>query len=788
MPSHQKRGVLRILIPALVLITGGVTAFFLLRLHHSTGADARFLPLFKSKKPNVVLFTVDTTRPDHLSAYGYSKVRTPSLDSLAEKGILFRECVSAAPLTLPSHSSIMTGTYPTYHGVRINGNTALSAENLTLAEAFSAQGYETSAFIGAFVLDGRWGLNQGFGHYDDRFDLKKYKKLDLGLVQRPANEIIDAAIAWLSPQKDKPFFAWLHLYDPHTPYSPPEPYRTEYGSRGIVGLYDGEIAFMDEQIGRFLVWLAENGLQEETIVAVIGDHGEGLGEHGEMTHGYFIYDYAVRVPFILSVPNKELSGIQIASQVRTIDLYPTLLQAAGIEIPKQVQGVSLWPMIGAGGGQDFFAYSESMTPSMQYGWSPLLSLRTADYKLIDAPRAEFYSLRDDPQEEKDIFGSKRQMAEDYEKKLKRIVAETSEGAPAASAANLDSETIERLAALGYIGAAVKTKSGASASALVDPKDRLDVHEAIQKAGELNNDDQYQESATVLEEILQKDPANPQARLLLASNYVELKRPEEATTLLESLLDEDPKNVRALVTLANIYQDHGKPDEAIRLCKSVLEVDDRNTQALAMLGQAYMEMKQFEEALPWLEKAVEIQPKMTQNQLNRAVCLIGLKRFEEGSEALQAIIAENPKFPMAYFHLGLLYEERGMFSEAVREYEKEIANYSNSFQARFNLGRLELRMGDHNAYMEQMRKVVSIAPKNPAGYLFLARGLLQERGDTNEILNLTEQGLSLARSSEYKAMGYFLLADVYTLKKQPQQVKQALAKANEYKLQMQTGNM
>ena len=784
MANREKRGFLRIFVPALILVVISVTAFFFFRGGRSSSNSAT--PRVGAK-PNIVLFTVDTTRVDHLACYGNKTVRTPNLDSLAKQGILFRECVTAAPLTLPSHSSIMTGTYPTYHGVRINGNTALSMEQFTLAEAFASQGYRTSAFISAFVLDGRWGLNQGFDHYDDNFDLKKYKKLDLGLVQKPANEIVDAAIAWLDVQKDRPFFTWLHLYDPHTPYSPPEPYRSEYGSNGMVGLYDGEIAFMDEQIGRFLSWLDKNDLRENTIVAVMGDHGEGLGEHGELTHGYFIYDYAVHVPFILSVPDKEITGIEIASQVRTIDLYPTLLQAAGIEIPKQVQGSSLWPLIHAGGGEDFFAYSESMSPSIQYGWSPLLSLRTAEYKFIDAPRPELYDLKKDPGEQSNLRPVAKQISDDYQKRLKRTVSETSEGAPAASTANLDRETIERLAALGYIGAPVTTKPGGTTNALVDPKDRLEVHEAIQRAGELNNNDQFEESAEVLEGVLREDPSNPQSRLLLATNYMELNRSNEAATILHSLLQEDPKNVRALVTLANILQDQGKPEEVIRLCKSVLEVDDRNTQALAMMGQSYMDMQNFEEALPWLEKAVEIQPKLTQNQLNRAVCLIGLNRYEEGKNALDAIIAEHPKFPMTHFHLGLLYEEQGMFAEARSEYEMEIANYSNTFQARFNLGRLKLRMGDHHGYMEQMREVVSVAPKNPSGYLFLARGLLQENADTDQILSLTQEGLSLAQSAEYKAMGYFLLADIYTIKKQPQQVKQALAKANEFKSQIDKGN-
>lgn len=767
---------------ALILACGTILLF---RLGNHLGGRTASSRLLAIKKPNVLLITVDTTRADHLQPYGYEAIRTPHLESLAKRGILFRQCTTTSPLTLPSHCSIMTGTYPTYHGVRINGNTAMSMEHLTLAEAFADKGYETGAFIGAFVLDGRWGLNQGFRNYDDNFDLTKFKKLDLGLVQRPGNEVVDAALTWLDDQKDKPFFAWLHLYDPHLPYAPPEPYRSEYASNKRVGLYDAEIAFMDSQIGRCVEWLKKNGLTERTIIAVIGDHGEGLGDHGEMSHGYFIYDYAVHVPFILSTPVDELNGLEISSQVRTIDLYPTLLQASGIPIPKQVQGTSLLPLIEkrGSGGQPLFAYSESMAPSMQYGWSPLLSLRTANYKYIDAPRPEFYDLKNDPGEQSDLRDKRMKMVADYEKALKAVVAQTSEGAPEANIANLDSETVERLAALGYIGSAVAARPASGTPVLVDPKDRLYVHEAIQKAGELGNNDQHAEAAGILEKILKDDPENPQARLLLAGSYVELKRTNEASLLLHALLKEDPVNIRALVSLANILQDEGKSSEVIRLCKSVLDVDDRNTQALAMMGRAYMDMDSFKDALPWLQKAIEIQPKLSQNHLNLAACLVGLKRYEEAEQTLRGIIKDHPKFPLVHYHLGLLYEEQGKLAEASAEYETETANYTNTFVARFNLGRIQLRLGNREGYMQQMREVVRLAPKNAMGYLFLARGLLQENANTNEILDLTEKGLALAKNPEHKAMGYFLLADVYNRRKQPQQVRQALANANQFKAQI-----
>ncbi|MCX6573439.1 MAG: sulfatase [Candidatus Aminicenantes bacterium] len=247
-----------------ILLAAAAVAVFKLAPRAPAGRVAALWSERGVAKPNVLLITLDTTRADHLACYGYPGVATPNLDAIAGRGVLFEQAATATPLTLPAHTTIMTGMLPTYHGVRVNGNTALGDDQTTLAEVLAGRGYETGAFIAAFVLDGRWGLKQGFAHYDDRFDLKKYKHLDLGEVQRPGNEVVDAALAWLEAEKSKPFFAWVHLYDPHVPYAPPEPYASIYARRGPAGPYDGEIAFMDEQVGRLTGWLAKNGLDSSS--------------------------------------------------------------------------------------------------------------------------------------------------------------------------------------------------------------------------------------------------------------------------------------------------------------------------------------------------------------------------------------------------------------------------------------------------------------------------------------------------------------------------------------------
>jgi arylsulfatase A-like enzyme/tetratricopeptide (TPR) repeat protein len=732
-------------------------------------------------RPNVILITMDTTRADHIGCYGYAGAKTPRLDALAGKGVLFEQAAASSPLTLPAHCSILTGMYPTYHGVRINGNTALSDEQTTIAEVLSAKGYDCGAFIGAFVLDGRWGLKQGFEHYDDQFDLKKYKHIDLGAIQRPGNQVMDAALSWLEGRKDKPFFAWIHLYDPHTPYEPPEPYLSEFGPRGLTGLYDGEIAFMDEQIGRCVDWLERNGLNNKTILVLTGDHGEGLGSHGEGTHGYFIYDYAVHVPLIVVTPFKGLQGVRISSQVRAVDVFPTLLELAGTSPAAPTQGRSLVRMMfRPTKKEDRYAYSESLTPSLQFGWSPLQALRTPSTKYIDCPKAELYDLTRDADEQTNILESDPGLVRKMKTELDRLIAETSRGAPTPQAANLDKETMERLTALGYVGAPVAARKSAGRGPLADPKDKLPVFLAVTSAGEMVLEEKYAEAAARLESALKEEPMIPQALIILSTCYVELGRSEEAKAQLEIILKEDPESIPALISMANILLEERKNEDVIALCKRTLSLDEKNTQAQMLIGEVLLGELKYGEALPYLEKAVEIQPKVTRSRLTLGACLVGLKQYDRAEVELKQVIQEAPKYPLASFNLGLLYEEEGRLEEARAAYAEEVANYPGEFKARFNLGKLLFKLGYRAGSLEQMREVVKLTPKLAEGHLLLARGLLHEDVPLDEIQREVETGLSLAETAELKALGYYLLADIYTRRHEPEKVNDALRKANSFK--------
>jgi choline-sulfatase len=766
-----------------VLLLAGAVGLWLLRRPPPDPRDAlrRLWAGQGVEKPNVILVTLDTTRADHLGCYGYARAQTPTLDALARGGVLFTQASSVAPLTQPAHSSIMTGMYPTHHGVRVNGNTALSQEQKTIAEALSEKGYQTAAFIGAFVLDGRWGLNQGFQLYDDQFDLEKHKHLDLASVQRPADKVVDAALAWLESHRQAPFFAWIHLYDAHSPYEPPEPFLSEYRAGGPASLYDGEIAFADQQLGRAVSWLQANGLDKKTVIVVMGDHGEGLGSHGEGTHGYFVYDYALHVPFLMATPFKDLRGVRVDSQVSAVDVFPTVLALTGIDGPGNVQGRSLLPaMFHPRTDATTYAYGESMTPSLQFGWSSLQSLRSSRYKLIKAPRPELYDLTADPAEETNVYERQPTVARDLMQRLDRLVEETSRGAPAPETANLDKETLERLSALGYIGGAVTPKTPVASQTLADPKDKLGIFAAVQQAGELIIKDDYAAAAHALESALREEPRMSQALLMLGTAYSELGRRKEAKAQFDLVLKDDPQNVQGLIGMANLLVEEGRTDEVIALCKRTLSLDERNSQAHTLLGEMYAARREPDAALPHFEKAVEIQPKLTRNRLNLAGALIEVGRYGRAETLLKEIVAEHPKFPFAHFNLGLLYDDQRRLEEAKSAYAAEVAAYPQQFKARFNLGKVLFQLGDRAGSLEQMREVVRIAPRQPEGYLFLARGLLQESAPIEQVQALVEKGLSLAQAPDHKALGWLLMADVYNRKGQPEKVNEALRQAESYR--------
>jgi choline-sulfatase len=762
--------------------TSATTAVVLLALGACGGVRS---PAKVASHPgaNLLLITLDTTRADHLGCYGYEAAETPVLDTLADEGILFETCITPTAFTLPSHSSIMTGVYPPFHGVRLNGGAALADTHVTLAERLSAAGYRTGAFIGAFVLDSRWGLDQGFGRYDDHFELGADQRLDLSRVQRPANQVVDAAIEWLDQGGPQSFFAWVHLYDPHTPYEPPEPFRSRFEGRGPHALYDAEIAFTDSQVGRLLQWLDEHDLGRRTLVVIVADHGEGLGSHGEDEHGYFIYDYAVHVPLLMRMPDRGLAGTRVSAQVRTIDLVPTLSEILGLGPPETTQGESLMPLIGDPElpGPEY-AYSESMATRLQYGWAALYSLRTGRFKLIEAPRSELYDLDRDGGETTNLLHDQPQVAATLERALAALRDRIEEGAPATEEADIDEKTLSMLASLGYVGGGGSVVEDDTERA--DPKDTIHLYDSLGYVAHLMGEEDYEEAVEVLKIVLEADPAIPQAQLLLASAYQKTGRRSEAKTILEGYLGKDPNSVRALIAMAEILSEEGRTDEVLAMCRRTLAVDDRNTQAYELMAGVSMAADDHAGALPLLEKVVAIQPKLTRNRNNLAASLIGLGRLDEAEGLLTEILAEHPKFPMANFHMGLLREQQGRLDEARHAYEVEVSNYPDAIAPRFNLGNLLLAAGEPDAAATHLRHLIEVSPGSARSYLLLARALLKDAGSNlSEVESMARSGLERAESADLKALGYFLLADVYSRQGRSRELEEAVRKGRYFQGQI-----
>ncbi len=512
----------------------------------------------------MLLVTLDTTRADHLGAYGYGPARTPALDRLAGEGVLFERAMAAAPTTLPSHVSLMSGRNPMAHGVRNNG-VPVGADVPTLAASFRAAGYRTAAFVSAFVLDERFGLGRGFDTYDDELDPPVGRTSEA--LERRGDRTAAAAAAWLAaPQAGAgapattapgataaPFFVWVHLYDPHDPYEAPS---TPAG--GVASPYDGEITFADAAVGTLLDALGHQGLAANTIVAVIGDHGESLGEHGEETHGMFVYESALRVPALLAWPGRLPAGRRVTPLVRAIDLGPTLLDLAGRPPLEGATGASLVPLVRGAGEAPATAYAETYFPQLFMNWAPLRSLRDGQWKFIEAPALELYDLAADPGETTNLAARDPERTGRMRRALHaQLAAETR----AAAAGGPDRETLRQLAALGYVGGG-GTSGADEPLSRPDPKAMIEVFNRLRAANTALDRGRFDEAAGVAAATLAADPGNAFAVLILGKAARAQGRYREAAGHFRHYLEQVPLSADAHQWLAICHLQLGDFDAAL----------------------------------------------------------------------------------------------------------------------------------------------------------------------------------------------------------------------------------
>jgi arylsulfatase A-like enzyme/Tfp pilus assembly protein PilF len=558
--------------------------------------------------PNLVVITIDTLRADHLGCYGYKLIKTPRIDALAADGILVEKAFSPLPLTLPAHASLFTGTYPLFHGVRDFTGFTLGKDRTTLATMLKSAGYRTGAVISSAVLEARWGINQGFDFYFDNFPPVVAQNWQ-SVAERRGDEVVRETVRWLDRNGKGPFFLWTHLYDPHDPYTPPSPYDRQYASRP----YDGEIAYSDENVGRVIDALKKRGLYDNSLVILLGDHGESLGEHGEKTHGLFIYDATVRIPLIFKLPGATAArGRRIAGPLRIIDVLPTSLQALGlsqkIRTP-EVQGRSAYlALLDKASLPDSTPLAESMLPFYQFEWSPLASIRRGNLKYIDSAKPEFYDLETDPGEKRNLYAQRKVDAAQLKDMLKKEVARFSPRKPPPLPKGVDPATLEKLTSLGYIALGRSSSVPAQGKGLPDPKDRIDVYNLIVDGTEAARIEQYDRAAQLLSEVIRREPGSLVAHFQLGVVYRMTNALGQAEQEFRKTLELRPGYDLALRRLAEVYMAEGRYDEAEAAYKKVLAEAPDDSQVHFSLGGLYVTADRWDDALAEFRKAQSLSPK------------------------------------------------------------------------------------------------------------------------------------------------------------------------------------
>ncbi len=705
---------------------------------------------------SVLLISIDTLRADRLGSYGYKAAATPVLDALAARGLRFEQAATVVPLTLPAHSSLMTGTFPAFHGVRDNGAFYLDDSLTTLAEVLQPRGYRTGGFVGAFVLDRRWGIAQGFSEYFDQFDLSKFEMAGgLDAAQRPGREVVDHALAWLEKDTTQPFFAWVHLYDPHGPYEPPEPYRSQFPATAQ-GAYDGEVAATDAQVGRLLASLEASGRLASTIVVVVGDHGEMLGEHGEQQHGFFVYDAAVRIPLIVAGPDVPARAVR--EQVRIVDVMPTILDLVGAEVPAAVQGTSLVPM-GRGEPLDLLAFSETWYPRYHYGWSELTAVRDGRFKFIAAPRRELYDIQADPGELKDLSAENPRMADALERGLRDMAGKTAAQAVPQQPRAVDPAVEQQLRALGYVASGV-TRAAMADKPRGDPKDKIGLYNLLKRAAQDSVDGKLDDGIAKVREVLAADPEVIEAFTMLGNMHTKAGRPADAIAAYQRALAVDPEHEGAAWSLALAYRTAGKDDEARAGFERVMQLNPRGAKPLYQLAELSMEKGQFAEAAALLEKGLTLDADRAAFLVKLGEARIELKQFDAAEKALTEAIAAKGDQAMAHYDLGLVYEVRENLPAAMAAYEAEIARSPKLFQPEFNLAKLLSKTGRAGEALAHYRAAVEKKPDFGTGYLYLAKAAL-DAGDLKEAEQAAVKGLASAPDPAMAPLGHYVLADVYS---------------------------
>jgi len=654
-------------------------------------------PAKGKSKLNVLLITIDTLRADRLSCYGSRLPQTPHIDALAERGVLFSRAFANTPSTLPSHANILLGSTPNYHGVHENLNFIVSEELLTLAEHLRNNGYSTGAFVGAYPLDSRFGLSQGFDTYDDNYN--RIHSANFSNLERSAEDVIRGAQEWLKGRRS-PWFLWIHCWDPHTPYEPPEPFKTQYNEHP----YEGEVAYVDMALGKLLDDMKETGLSDSTLIIFTGDHGESLGQHGEKAHGFFAYNSSIWIPLIISCP--EIAPGRIGQYVSHIDIFPTVCDLLGIETPPFLQGISLLPALRGMPLSERPIYFESLYPYYSRGWAPLKGFIFEKKKFIDSPIPELYGLDHDYNELNNL--AEREKTVQLTSRLKKMIDDLTPSKRIDAAQKVDRETREKLASLGYISS-LRVSPKKDFGIQDDVKILLPYIEKVEEAQKMCKEGKQEAGITLLRGIIRERTNIDLAYKVLASIDQEKGNTEEAINVLEQGLKALPSNYEIFIEYMKLLLSAQQYDKVIgSFERTSMRESEYDPAIWNNLGAAYYGKGNYEEAIKAYKTGLSLDAKLPElfNNLANAYFSFGLQSkdpslFYKCLEYYKKAIELDPGYASPYHGLGYAYKQTGDLEGAIYCWKKALESDPNFTKSLFELAEAYLDTGDKSKAFDML---------------------------------------------------------------------------------------